>query len=238
MAVDVVDHVVSEPLLKAAALVKRYGDRAGLGPVDLTVAPAERLVLVGANGSGKTTFMKLAAGLLDPTSGHLTVAGGEAGSIRARAALSYIADSPVFYDDLSLLEHLEYVAGLHGVRSWEPPARALAERLGVADRLDQIPNTYSRGLKQKASVCLGLLRPASIVLVDEPYVGLDLPGREALDALLAERHSAGTAVVVATHQLDQVDAAARCVVLRDGRIVHDGPATSSEVHKLIEHETE
>ena len=228
----------TEPILQTAELVKHYGDQPGLGPVDLVFQPGERAVLVGANGSGKTTLMKLASGVLDPTSGSVTIDGQPAGSIGARAALSFITDTPVFYDDLSLIEHLEYIAGLHGVADWQPKADELIERLGLGDRIDQLPSTFSRGLRQKASIAISLVRPYALLLVDEPYVGLDAPGRRALDQLLDAAHATGAAVLVATHQLDHVAAVDRCIVLRDGGVVHDGPSTTAEAQRLIADQTD
>lgn len=99
----------AKPALRAASLTKSYGELVALEPLDLSVPAGQRLALVGHNGSGKTTFIKMAAGLLEPTSGTVTVQGEQAGSLAARALLSYVPDEPVLYDDLSVLEHREVV---------------------------------------------------------------------------------------------------------------------------------
>lgn len=208
--------------LGVAALTKSYGDRVALGPVDLEVVQGERVALIGHNGSGKTTLLRIAVGLLDASTGRVEVRGRPAGSMQARRAVSWLSDTPTFYDDLSLLEHLEFIARMHGVIDWRPRADALLERLGLVDRRDDLPTTFSRGLRQKSAIAIAFVRPFSLMLVDEPFVGLDVTGREALLALLDEAASEGAAQMVATHDLAFVERVSRVVALRDGVIVHDG----------------
>jgi len=219
--------------IEAKGLVKRYGDLTALGPLDLRIKPGERVCLIGHNGSGKTTFLRLAAGLIERTEGDLDVFGEPAGTIDARASLSYLPDEPVLYDDLSVREHFEYLAPLYGVEGWKDKADALLERLGIAHRADDLPSGFSRGLRQKTSLALGFLRPFSILLVDEPFVGLDEPGRHALLELLDETSAAGATVVVASHQLDLVKRSDRCIALADGVVTFDGDPASVDLAALV-----
>jgi ABC-2 type transport system ATP-binding protein len=190
---------VAEPVLAAEGLGKTYGDLVALQPLDLRVAHHEVVALVGHNGSGKSTFLRLAAGLLDATDGWVEIAGEPAGSTGACAATSYLPDDPVLYDDLSVREHLTYVAALYGSTPGEAAQDDLLRRLGLAERADDLPTRFSRGLRQKASIALGLIRPFELLLVDEPFVGLDTTGRAAMLELLDEASAGGAAVVVATH---------------------------------------
>jgi ABC-type multidrug transport system ATPase subunit len=221
------------PVLVTAGLGKDYDETVALDDLSVSVDAGERVMVVGPNGSGKTTLLRVTAGLLEPTSGKVAVAGAPPGSLPARAATSYIPDTPVLYDDLSVAEHLEYVGRLHGNEDWEDSAAELVERLGLEDRVDDLPARFSRGLRQKTSIALGLVRPFSLLLVDEPFVGLDAGGREALLELLDESAAAGAAVMVATHQLEFVEQASRCLGLRDGSLVYDGPATPARVERLV-----
>lgn len=226
----------AEPLpvaLETRDLTKAYGELVALAPLTLTVAAGERVVLVGTNGSGKTTLLRMVAGLLDPSGGEVEVAGDPAGSIDARAALSYLPDDPVLYDDLSLAEHVEFVARLHETEAWQERSAYLIDRLGLTPRLDDLPARFSRGLRQKTSLVLGLVRPFEVLVVDEPFVGLDQSGKEALLELLDDAADSGATVVVATHQLEYVDRATRCIALRDGELTHDGPADLATVAKLL-----
>ena len=223
----------TEPILVAEGASKAYADLVALAPLDLTVPPGQMVALVGHNGSGKSTFLRLAAGLLDLTDGAITIVGAPAGTSEARAAVSFLPDEPVLYDDLSVREHLAYVAALHGVDLEGEVLDALVERVGLTARADDLPARFSRGLRQKTSIALGLVRPFELLLVDEPFVGLDATGKEAMLGILDELHEDGAAVIVATHDPTFVERSDRCVALRDGDVVHDGPASAAEVLRLV-----
>ncbi len=222
--------------IATAALTKRYGDASSapaLAPLDLEVAVGARVALVGHNGSGKSTLLRLLTGLLAPTGGTAAIAGHPAGTIGARAALSYAADQPVFYDDLSLWEHLEYIAGLHGTADWEQRSVDLLEVFGLTARADDLPITFSRGLGQKAALSLAFVRPFEVLLVDEPFVGLDQSGRTALLDLFDRTHAEGATLLVATHELTTVAAADRVIALRDGEVVFDGDPGTTDLDDLV-----
>jgi ABC-type multidrug transport system ATPase subunit len=223
----------SEPILVAEDATKAYADLVALAPLSLTVPPGQMVALIGHNGSGKSTFLRLAAGLLDLSGGSITIAGAVAGTSDARAAVSFLPDEPVLYDDLSVREHLAYVAALHGVDLGADELDGLIERVELSHRADDLPARFSRGLRQKTSIALGLIRPFELLLVDEPFVGLDVTGKAALLGILDELHADGAAVVVATHDPSFVERADRCVALRDGEVVHDGAATASDVLRLV-----
>jgi ABC-type multidrug transport system ATPase subunit len=221
------------PVLDVKGLVRRYATLVALGELDLEIEEGEFIALVGPNGAGKSTLLACVAGLLEPSEGEVRVLGYNAGSIPARAATSYLGDEPVLYDDLSLEEHLEYVARLHGLEAWERPAADLVTRLGLEERVDDLPAHFSKGMRQKTSIALGLLRPFQLLLADEPFDGLDPPSREVLTDLLAESAASGAAVIVSTHRLDIAERASRCIALFDGQITHDGPADEATMQKLL-----
>lgn len=221
------------PVLDVKGLVRRYATLVALGELDLEIEEGEFIALVGPNGAGKSTLLACVAGLLEPSEGEVKVLGYNAGSIPARAATSYLGDEPVLYDDLSLEEHLEYVARLHGLEDWERPAVDLVTRLGLEERVDDLPAHFSKGMRQKTSIALGLLRPFQLLLADEPFDGLDPPSREVLTDLLAESVASGAAVIVSTHRLDIAERASRCIALFDGKVTHDGPADEATMQKLL-----
>lgn len=221
------------PALATTGLKKTYGERVALGPIDLSVPTGQQLALVGANGSGKTTLLRLISGLLDSTSGKVEVNGEPSGTLDARAAVSYIPDDPVLYDDLSVAEHVEYLAPLYGATEWNETSKVLIENLGLSARVDDLPSGFSRGLRQKTSLLLGFLRPFDILLVDEPFVGLDESGKTALLELLDEAKANGATVVVASHQLELAARADRAIVLREGQIIHDGKPDPKTLTSLI-----
>ncbi|HEX8582227.1 MAG TPA: ABC transporter ATP-binding protein [Acidimicrobiales bacterium] len=224
---------MTEKVLQLRGLSRSYGDDLAVAPVSLDLRAGTLAVLVGPNGSGKTTLLRMCAGLLEPSEGRARVVGEPVGSPAARAATSFLPDTPVLYDDLSVWEHLEYVARLHGVEDWEGRARDLVARLGLSGRVDDLPSRFSRGLRQKAAIAVGFVRPFSVLLVDEPFVGLDEPGREALVGLVEEAAAGGAGVIVSTHHLAFTGRAARCLGIRDGELVYDGDPAGADVTLLV-----
>ena len=220
-------------MLEATDLTAAYDDYTALQGVTCLVEAGRTVALVGPNGAGKSTFLRLCAGLLEPSDGGVSVGGHPAGSLEARALMSYLPDTPALYDDLSVNEHLEYVARLHGVDDWADRAAELLGRLGLTARGDDPPGGFSRGMRQKTSIALAFVRPFGVLLADEPFDGLDPPSRETLDALVAEAAADGAAVVLATHRVEVVEQADGCLAIDDGRLIYDGPANSAEVARLL-----
>ncbi len=214
------------PVLHISHLTKTYDDHAALRDLNLRLDPGRLVALVGHNGAGKSTLLAMIAGLIEPTEGQVLVDGHEAGSLPARAVVSYAGDNPILYDDLSVWEHLEYVAGLHGVDDWQTPGRELVETFDLTGRADDLPSGFSRGMRQKTALAVALVRPAALLLIDEPFVGLDMKAQGALRDALVARAEAGCTVIVATHQPAFLSHADWCVMLHDGRLQHDGPPTA------------
>jgi len=221
------------PILATRDATKAYADLVALHPLTVEVKRGQSVALVGHNGSGKSTFLALITGLLELSDGEISVLGEPAGSSPARAAVSYLPDAPVLYDDLSVREHVGYIAALHGVSIEDADVDELLARLGLLDRADDLPARFSRGLRQRTAIALGLVRPFELLLVDEPFVGLDASGKTALLSILDELHDDGAALVVATHDPTYVERVDRCIALRDGMVIHDGPATPDEVIALV-----
>jgi ABC-2 type transport system ATP-binding protein len=224
----------AEPALVVERLTKSYGERVALDHVGFEVDRGELVALVGPNGAGKSTLLQLAVGLLEPTDGEVRVEGAPAGSIDARVMCSYISDQPSLYDDLSVNEHIEYVARLHGLPGRPDTADELLELLELDGRADDLPARFSRGLRQKTSLLLGLVRPFAVLLVDEPFVGLDPAGQRTLVELVEGAVAAGAAVLLATHQLAFLDRATRCIALSDGHIAYSGPVDRAVISDLLE----
>lgn len=224
---------VPAPALRTVDLVKEYAGRRGLDGVSLEVARGERVMLVGPNGSGKSTLLKTVSGLLEPTAGEARVLGAVVGTLEARAVTAFLGDEPVLYDDLSVLEHCLYLSALYGVTDGAERADYVLGVLGLDDRRDELPGRLSRGLRQRAAAACGLVRPFRLLLVDEPFVGLDRPGREALLRLMTESAEAGAAVVVATHQGEALRWADRLVGLMDGAVVYDGAPSEGALRGIV-----
>jgi ABC-2 type transport system ATP-binding protein len=216
--------------LETHGLSRAYGRLVALAGLDLTVSAGECVALVGANGSGKSTAVRAIAGLLEPTAGTVRVCGhdphAEPEAEQARAALALVPDTPLLYDDLSLRQHLQLVTISHGADGPGADDRidGWLDRLGLAARADFLPRELSRGMRQKAQLACALVRPADVLVLDEPVVGLDPPSQALLRELLRERKLAGAAVLFTTHQLRFADGLAdRAVVLDEGAVADEGP---------------
>jgi ABC-2 type transport system ATP-binding protein len=221
-------------VLAIEELVKDYGNFVALDGVSLEVDAGSLTAMFGVNGAGKSTLMRCCAGLSKITSGTVTISGEHLpGSLEARRLTSYIPDEPVLYDDLSVIEHLEYIARMHDVDDWEARADELLTRLGIDHRRDDLPVQFSRGLRQKTSLCIGLIRPFDLLMVDEPFVGLDATGRESLVELLVEASDEGACVLISTHELGFAEVASRSIVLGDGEVLADGELTSADISRHI-----
>ena len=224
----------SSSAVETVGLAKSYLGKPALESLDLEILDGQRVTLIGHNGSGKTTLLRILAGTLEATDGSATVGGHPVGALAARTAVSYLPDQPVFYDDLSVWEHLEFTARLHDTADWEQHAVDLLDAVGLLERADDLPATFSRGLKQKAAVSLAFVRPFEVLLIDEPFVGLDGTGRDALLGLIDTVHRDGATVVVATHELTTVQHGDRVIALASGTVIFDGSPGEADVSSLAE----
>lgn len=216
-----------KPLLVAEAISRSYGDRTVLHPVSFRLAAGRCLAVVGVNGSGKTTLLRLAVGRDTPTTGTVTFAGEPVAEERldVRARMAVVLDTGSHYPDLTVREHLQFVAAAHGVPdaadwvSW-----ALADR-NLTSRADALPSALSSGQRQALSLAAALVRPRDLLVLDEPEQRLDPGARGRLvDRITAEKVD-GTAVLFATHDHAlALEVADRLLVLADGHVVHEGRA--------------
>jgi ABC-2 type transport system ATP-binding protein len=216
--------------LQVDGLTRSYGRLVGLGGLNLRLKAGECVALIGANGSGKSTAIRTMAGLLEPTAGSVRICGhdphAEPDAERARAALALVPDAPLLYDDLTVRQHLGLVALAHGVLDEGTTARIdeLLERLGLSDRADFLPTELSRGMQQKTGLACALIRPARLLMLDEPVVGLDPPSQALLAELLLDAKARGVAVLLTTHQMRFADGLAdRAIVLGEGEVLDRGP---------------
>jgi ABC-2 type transport system ATP-binding protein len=217
------------PPLQAVEVSHAYGRLEALRDFSLTIVPGQCVALVGANGSGKSTAVRTLAGLIEPTAGEVRIEGldphREPEAERARARLALVPDNPLLYGDLTVREHLELVTVAHGLTAFEGGERidALLDRLQIANRADFRPAELSRGMRQKTQLACALIRPASLLMLDEPVVGLDPPSQALLRTILLERKATGCAVLLTTHQLGFAEGLAdRGVLLADGEVTDAG----------------
>jgi heme exporter protein A len=227
-----------DALIVMQGLIKQYGVIPALRGIDLAIGRGDCVALLAANGGGKSTLIRLIAGLSKPTSGTLRVGGwdmpGEAARVRAQIGL--VAHRTLIYETLTARENLRFFARLYAVPDAEARITALLARVGLAKRADFPARAYSRGMQQRLAIARALLHDPAVLLLDEPYTGLDVSAAELLDAIVAEARGAGTTVLLTTHDLDRAARlAGRAVILAKGRVGFDDamPADLPAVYRAV-----
>jgi heme exporter protein A len=171
------------PLLEARGLRFTRNDEPVFGPLDFAVDAGETLLVQGENGSGKTTLLRVLAGLLRADAGEIRIDGEPASAARRARAIAYLGHLPAFKADLTALENLRFLCGLHGRRRAQLPEQAIAI-VGLAGYEDALARQLSAGQKKRLSLARMGLAPAPLWLLDEPYANLDLPGIELVNRMV------------------------------------------------------
>ena len=186
--------------------------------------------MLGPNGAGKTTLLRLLAGLMRPSAGEVRVLGARLNGVsdRRRSTIGFLSHQSLLYDDLTLEENLVFAARLHGVARPRAAATAALSAAGLGERSAELPMRLSRGLLQRVAIARTLLHSPRILLLDEPFTGLDAAASERLRTELGIRLQLGVGAVVVTHHLSEIwDLATRVAVLIDGRWAIEQARTGS-----------
>ncbi len=216
----------SPPALEIRGLAKRF-DRPAVDGLDLSVAAGEFYTLLGPNGAGKTTTMRMVAGLLPPDRGAISIYGVNAlaDPIGARRIMAWVSDEPMIYDKLTPVEYLDFVAGLWAVdaKSAAAQARDLIAGLGLASYANERCEHLSKGTRQKLALAGALVHEPKLIILDEPFTGLDAGSARIVKDVLRERVRAGCSVIMTTHILEVAERMAdRIGVMAKGRLIADG----------------
>lgn len=207
---------------------KSYRGKVAVRDLSLSVAPGEICGFIGHNGAGKTTLIRSVVGAQPPTSGEVRVCGIDVWRepVAAKRRMAYVPDNPDVYDFLTGAQYLDLIADVFGVGTEERRRRAgeLAGRLELSDALGDLVSAYSHGMRQKLVLVGALLHDPALLVLDEPFVGLDPSASHELKAILRERAAAGGAVFFSSHVLEVVEKLCDTVaVIRRGELVAFGP---------------
>jgi ABC-2 type transport system ATP-binding protein len=201
--------------------------RPAVDGLDLAVRTGEFYTLLGPNGAGKTTTLRMVVGLLMPDSGSISVLGIDAlkDPVAAKRLTAWISDEPMIYDKLTPLEYLEFVAGLWSIDATAASARAagLLDWLGLAPHANERCEGFSKGMRQKVALAGELVHEPALIILDEPFTGLDAGAALKVKGVLREHVRAGGTVIMTTHILEVAERMAdRIGVIADGRLIAEG----------------
>ena len=214
-------------MLNIAHLTKAYGEKKAVDDLSLHIAPGEIYGFIGHNGAGKTTTLKSCCGILRFDAGEITVAGKSIRTdpIACKQVMAYIPDNPDLYEFLSGIKYLNFIADVYGVGKTERETRIrnYAERFGLTGDLAQPISEYSHGMKQKLAVISALLHEPKLILMDEPFVGLDPTASHQLKTIMREHCDRGGAIFFSTHVLEVAEKLCdKVAIIKQGRLIASG----------------
>lgn len=219
--------------LKATEVVRKFGARKAVNGVSLSLGSGECLALFGPNGAGKTTLLRMLGGQLRPSQGVVELHGHRLpGEPETRSLVGLISHHTMLYAPLSALENVVFAAECHGVPNAEEASLEALDRMKIRDRADAPVRSLSRGLQQRVSIARALVHAPRLVLLDEPYTGLDETGARALTNALRELLHVGATLVLVTHHLAEgLELGTRAAIMLRGQIVRtdNAPAGGFDV---------
>lgn len=218
---------MTDPSVDVRALSVHFGPVAAVDGVDLTAEAGQSAALLGRNGAGKSTTMRVLAGVVPPTSGFVQVAGWDVRShpLRVKQAVGYCPDVGGLVPRATPWEHLQLAARLRRMRDWQPRARTMLERFGLDEVAHRVTAGFSHGMGRRLSVVLAAWHDPEVLLLDEPFDGVDPIGVEATLEVVSDARARGACVIVSTHLRElAVQACTTVSVLRGGARVATVPA--------------
>jgi ABC-type multidrug transport system ATPase subunit len=205
-------------MLQVSNLTKKYGKTPACDNISFTLDPGSVTVLLGPNGAGKSTLMKAVIGFLRYT-GDITVAGIPNKTTDARRLLGYIPEMPALYPNLTVSEHMEFLARAYKLENYKPWMEELFDRFELADKRKKFGDELSKGMQQKLNICLGLLPKPKMLLLDEPMIGLDPHAIKELKAMIEQMRGEGCTILVSTHIIDSVGMLwDRTLIMQGGKV--------------------
>lgn len=211
-------------MLTVSHVTKRYRKVTANDDINLTVGDGQIGILLGPNGAGKSTIIKCIMGFLK-YEGQIAVNGMNNKSIEAKRYMGYVPEIPSLYPNLTVDEHLEFLARAYKLKDYTEYKEQLLERFELADKRKKFGDELSKGMQQKLSICCGLLPKPGLILFDEPMIGLDPHAIKELKNVFLELKQAGSSILVSTHMIDSIEELWDVTyIMKNGRI-------ASEVHR-------
>lgn len=223
------------PEIRIRGLTKAFGHQVALRRVDLAVAEGEFLTLFGPNGAGKTTLIRIVASLTRPSEGTVWVKGQELAksATSLRRHLGLISHNPLLYGDLTPDENLRFFARMYDLPDAADRIDVVLDQVGLIGRRRDPVRTFSRGMVQRLAIARAILHDPTIMLLDEPYTGLDLQAADMLRTVLTELASSNRTVILTTHNLEQgLEMCDRAAILHRGRVAWEGARSGLDLAQM------
>lgn len=226
-------------MLKINNLTKKYGDKVAVNNLSLHIAPGEIYGFIGHNGAGKTTTLKSIAGILDYDSGEILIDGKSAKSepLACKAVTAYIPDNPDIYDFMTGIQYLNFIADVFKVSDSERASRIseYAKMFEIEDSLNDLIGTYSHGMKQKLVIISALIHSPKLIMMDEPFVGLDPKATHQLKQIMRNICDNGGAIFFSTHVLEVAEKLCdKVAVIKGGNLVASGTVDEVKGNSSLE----
>jgi ABC-2 type transport system ATP-binding protein len=212
-------------------LVKRYAELTAVRELSFNVGAGEIMGLVGPNGAGKTSTLRCLAGIIPMTSGAITIGGVDLAQdpVGAKRLLAFVPDEPRLFEYLSVRQHLQFIARLHGIVDHAARAQPILDELEMSDKQDLLPGALSRGMKQQLAIACGLLHSPRAVIFDEPLTGLDPAGIRRMKTVIRRLAAGGVAIILSSHLLSLLEeVCTHVLILKDGQKIADGTLADVE----------
>jgi len=222
-------------MVHLAGVIKRFGPMTALRGIELELQRGRCLGIFGPNGAGKTTLLKILATLIRPSAGRVCIAGHDAvqEAEKVRPLLGVLSHRTFLYGYLTAEENLRFYGRLFGVQRLSERISEVLHVVGLEDHAQQLVRTYSRGMQQRLAIARTILHHPTLLLLDEPYTGLDQQATNRLQALLLQLLSESCTIVMSTHDLHRgLDVCDDIAIQCRGRIVYREPASGMDVHGL------
>ncbi|WP_353853930.1 ABC transporter ATP-binding protein [Bacillus sp. Bos-x628] len=210
------------PFMEVQNVSKRYSNGDGIENLSFSIERGEVVALLGPNGAGKTTTIRCLTGLYKPDQGEILIEGSPPGHIHVQKQVALIPDQPYLYPELTVAEHVQFRArGYHkGLKHIKEKVHEALTEVNMENKMNELCGRLSRGQKQRVVLAGAIVQDASLFLLDEPTVGLDIPSKQWLSHWLKQKSCDGGSVLVSTHSLEFVlDTASRVILIRDGEIM-------------------
>lgn len=208
-------------MLEVKQLTKKYGEVAACSDLNFLLPDGSITILLGPNGAGKSTVMKAITGFLR-FNGSIIVDGIDNYKLESRRIIGYAPEIPSFYPNLTVAEHLEFIARAYRLKNYKQRAENLLKRFELYDHRKKFGDELSKGMQQKLNLCIAMLTEPRVILLDEPFIGLDPHAIKELRNLILEKKEEGCTILISTHIIDSVETLwDRTIIMKKGKIRAD-----------------